>query len=219
VSTEAIVLALSTVIRPTSAAAVVAMLATRHPQRLLVAYIVAGLAFSLSVGTLVVVLLQGMGTGAARSAGKPVIDVVLGGLALGTAAAVWFGWLPRRRTGASERADRLRTRLQDLSPRGAATAGVITHLPGLIYLAALNAIVASATGTVDGMAQVAVYNAIWFSMAIVALVLCMYRQSMSRAMLDRLGSWTGRRRRAIIVWVSGAVGSYLVVSGVLQLAE
>ena len=59
-STEALVLALTTVIRPTSAAAVFAMLSTPRPQRLLVAYLVAGLGFSLAVGTLVVVLLGGL---------------------------------------------------------------------------------------------------------------------------------------------------------------
>jgi hypothetical protein len=59
-SAEALVLALTTVVRPTSLAAVVAMLSTQHPQRLLAIYVAAGLAFSLAVGTLVVVLLGGL---------------------------------------------------------------------------------------------------------------------------------------------------------------
>jgi hypothetical protein len=96
VSTEAILLALSTVVRPTSAAAVVAMLATRHPQRLLGVYIVAGLTFSLAVGAVVVVLLQGVSDSAASFQLRPVAAVALGVLALGYAGAVGLGWLPRR---------------------------------------------------------------------------------------------------------------------------
>ena len=60
-SPEVLLLALSTVIRPTTVAALFAILAHSHPHRLLVAYIVGGLAFSLTVGALIVVLLRGVG--------------------------------------------------------------------------------------------------------------------------------------------------------------
>jgi hypothetical protein len=58
-SPEALVLALSTVIRPTTAAAVFAMLATARPTRLLLAYIITGFAFSAGIGVVVVILLNG----------------------------------------------------------------------------------------------------------------------------------------------------------------
>ena len=58
-----------------------------------------------------------------------------------------------------------------MSPAGAATAGVLTHLSCLSNLAGLNAIVGSATDILDGVLQVLVYNVIWFSRAIVALVI------------------------------------------------
>jgi hypothetical protein len=214
------VLALSTVVRPTSAAAVMAMLATRHPQRLLVAYIVAGLTFSLAVGTLVVVVFPGIDAASAFPADRPVVEVVLGALSLGYGTAVGMGWLPRRRpAGPPDKQSWMRRRLQDLSPRGAATAGVLTHLPGLVYLAALNAIVGSMTGTLDGVVQVAIYNAIWFSMAVIALILSLYRPSVPRDLLDELSSWTGRHRRSIIVVSFGALGGYLVVAGVVGLVH
>ena len=159
-STEALLLALTTVIRPTTLAALFAILATRNPQRLLVAYLVVGAAFSLAVGAVVVVLLQGLISETASSAPRPILDLVLGGAALGYAAAAWAGWAPRRRTvgaaggaaGASTGgpAAWMQRRLQRLTVRGAAAAGVLTHLPGLVYLAALNAIVGSATDAVDG---------------------------------------------------------------------
>jgi len=222
VSTEVIVLALSTVIRPTSAAAVLAILSTRRPQRLLVAYIVAGFAFSLAVGALVVVLLQGIGGSDTGGARRPVVEVAAGLLALGYAGAVGVGWLPRSRhpvgvAGGTDGTDGAHGRLRHLSPRGAATVGVLTHLPGLIYLAALNAIAAGANGVLSGMVQVVLYNAIWFSLAIVALVLSVHRPDIVRNALEQLSSWTRRHGRVMIVVGATAVGGYLVVTGVLAL--
>jgi hypothetical protein len=218
VSTEALVLALTTVIRPTSAAAVFAMLSTPRPQRLLVAYLVAGLGFSLAVGTLVVVLLGGLQSTRTSSAVRPLLDLVLGTCALGCAISAWIGWLPRSRPrGSAEPDSWLRRRLTDMSPSGAATAGVLTHLPGLVYLAALNAIAAGASGTARGVLQVVVYNGIWFSLAIVALVLSVYRPTVSREFLEWVISWIREHQRVITIGFLGALGGYLVAVGVLGL--
>jgi hypothetical protein len=217
-STEALVLALTGVIRPTSAAAVFAMLSTPRPQRLLVAYLVVGLGFSLAVGTLVVVLLGGLQSTRASSSVRPLLDVVLGTSALGCAVSAWIGWLPRSRPrGSGEPDSWLRRRLTDLSPSGAAAAGVLTHLPGLVYLAALNAIAAGAGGTASRVLQVVVYNGIWFSLAIVALVLSVYRPTVSREVLERVISWIREHQRVITIGFFGALGGYLVVVGVLGL--
>jgi hypothetical protein len=106
-----------------------------------------------------------------------------------------------------------------MSRSGAATAGVLTHLPGLVYLAALNAIAAGARGTANGVLQVVVYNGIWFSVAIVALVLSVYRPTVSRDFLERVISWTREHQRVITVGFLGALGGYLVVVGVLGVAS
>lgn len=213
---EAFALALTTVVRPTSAAAVVAMLATSHPRRLLVAYIVAGLTFSLGVGTVVVVLVQGFGPSAGTS-GRPMFDIVLGATALAYVAAGTFGWLPPRGVGRTPGSGWMRRRLQHLSLPVAAAAGVVTHLPGLVYLAALNAIVDDTAHVADGVVQVVLYNAIWFSLPIVALVLSKYRPVESRQRLEDVGAWTRRHQRVLTLMLLGGLGTYLVVIGVLGL--
>jgi Sap-like sulfolipid-1-addressing protein len=218
-SAEALVLALTAVVRPTSAAAVAAMLSTERPRRLLVAYLVAGLAFSIAVGTLVVVLLGGLHSTRASSAVHPLFDLVLGVCSLGCAACAWAGWLPRPRGAAPERRGWLRRRLVDPTPFGAAVAGVLTHLPGLVYLAALNAIVATTPGVANGLLQVVIYNAIWFSLAIAALVLSVYRPTVSRDLLERALAWLGRHLRVIVVGLFGTLGGYLVVTGALGLVR
>ena len=214
-SAEAFVLALTAIVRPTSTAAVVAMLSTRRPQQLLAAYVLAGLVFSLAVGTLVVVLLQGFTPVSAAPAGRPLINTVFGVVALCWAGAVWVGWLPRARDETVSRFPTwIHRYLQDLSPSRAAMAGVLTHLPGLIYLAALNAIVGDARGPLNGILQVSIYNAIWFSMPIAVLVLSVYHPTVARQCLATVASWGRRHRRVIVVVSLSALGTYLLVVGI-----
>jgi hypothetical protein len=222
VSTEALLLALSAILRPTALAALFAILASRNPRRLLTAYLVGGLVFTLAIGVLVVVLLQGLNARTATSTSRPVVDVVLGVAALAYAAAAWARlpspWPFSR--GSERPPDEptwMQRRLQGLTVRGAAGAGVLTHLPGLTYLAALNAIVASASEAVDGVIQVAVYNAIWFSTAIAALVLAAHRPQLAREVLERLVAWIRTHRRPITVLFFGGLGGYLLGTGIAVL--
>lgn len=217
-SPEALVLALSGVVRPTSAAAIYAMLATRSPRRLLIAYLVAGLTFSLAVGAAAVVIFHGHMWPSRSDSARPVLDLVLGAGAIGYAAGAGTGLLPRRNTRRAPDEDSwLQRRLAHLSPRSAALAGVVTHLPGIVYLAALNAIIATAAKPVGDLLQVLIYNLIWFSPAIAALVMSILRPDLSRAVLEDISSWGRRHRRLIVVVVIGAVGVYLVVKGIVDL--
>ena len=93
VSPEALALALSTVIRPTSTAAVFAMLGAARPVRLLLPYIVTGFAFSAGIGIVVVLLLGGWTGPETRDEARPVIVIVLGAVSLGYAAGLLSGRL------------------------------------------------------------------------------------------------------------------------------
>jgi hypothetical protein len=221
VSTEALLLALTTIVRPTTIAAVFAILATRTPQRLLVAYVVVGAAFSLAVGALVVFVVTGLAAATASTAPRPLLDLVLGGAALGYACATAAGWAPRRRRSAEstppEGPNRLRRRLDAMTVRGAALAGILTHLPGLVYLAALSAIVGSADRPVDAVVQVLVYNVIWFSLPLTVLVVSLRRPERCREILEALGSLTHRHKRLITVVFLGVFGAYLVWTGLAAL--
>ncbi|WP_214364425.1 GAP family protein [Pseudonocardia sp. H11422] len=218
-SLEALVLALSSVVRPTSTAALYAMLCTRSPQRLLAAYLLAGLAFSVGIGVAVVTVLQQRAVTPAVADSRTVVDMVLGAAALGYAAGTWAGWPRRSDPDRAPRDSRFRRQLQNLSPSGAAVAGVLTHLPGVFYLAALNAIVGSTTSVTGSILQVLVYNAIWYSSAIAALTLSVFRPARSRELVAQVSDWGRRRKREIIVVLFGAVGVYLLVKGLLALSS
>lgn len=221
VNPAVLVLALSSVVRPTSMAALYAMLSSRNPRRLLLAYLLAGLAFTLAVGIGVVAVLQGEVPSIATLQYPAFVDIVLGAAALGFAVGKWTDRLPRARRDpdrSHRRGSWVRSRLDDLSTTGAALAGVVTHLPGLIYLAALNAIVATAATVAGGVVQVVVYDVIWFSTAIGTLTVSVFRPEKARDLVDRVGGWVHNHERAIVVGVFGAVGVYLLGKGIVELS-
>jgi hypothetical protein len=80
---------------------------------------------------LVVVDLQGFGPASSSPGARPLINTVLGAVALCFAVAVWIGWLPRPREEAAPSSRTwMRRHLRDLSSWRAEVAGVITHMPG-----------------------------------------------------------------------------------------
>src|SRR5262245_10834920 len=78
VSIEAVVLAVTAVVRPTTIAAVLAMLALPRHRRLLIWYLGAGLPFSIGVGILVVLVLGGPAVAGRAPSSRPIVDIVLG---------------------------------------------------------------------------------------------------------------------------------------------
>ncbi|ADB48901.1 GAP family protein [Conexibacter woesei] len=206
--------ALASAIRPTSVAAVYALLCSREPRRLLSVYIAAGFLFSAAFGFVVVGVLHTSLT--PRSTPHALIDLILGVAALAFAAGVATGSVGRRRV-----ADRPESgvvgRLRHPTPGVAAIAGVATHLPGLFYLAALADILAARPSVVEGVFDVLLYNAIWFGAAIGVLVRFVARPDDTRARVALLNSWAKRNGRSIVLVVFGVVGAYLVLKGVTEL--
>jgi MFS family permease len=212
---------LSTVIRPTSAAAVLAMLATARPTRLLLAYILSGLSFSGGIGVVVVILLSGWTRPGTQDEVRALIGIVIGAVSLGYAAGLLSGGVPPPAgddDGLAPDADSwLGRQLADLSVPRAAVAGVLTHLPGLFYIAALNAITNSTSSVVNQIFQVAVYNAFWFALPAAALVLATRRPAQVQDFLRRLTVRVLRRKREILMTVFTVLGVYLIVRGVVEL--
>jgi spore maturation protein SpmA len=64
---------------------------------------------------------------------------------------------------------------------------------------------------------VLIYNAFWFSLPIVALVMSVYRPSVTRDLLERGTAWARRHERTIIVVFCGILGIYLMWKGIVDL--
>ena len=83
----------------------------------------------------------------------------------------------------------------------AALAGVATHIPGLIYLVALNAIASTGPGPLDAAVEVGIYNALWFALPIAALALAILRPGRAPEYLER-ATGRGREHEQVLVFTT-----------------
>lgn len=215
---ELLALGLLSGLRPaTSQAAIVALLRAPDPRRLLFAFILAGLLVSVAVGTVIVVAFDGAGNTLGESRFAAAFDLLAGVAALAFAAGLSRGRVSTRR-GARDasnprRGSGIAARLKSPSPATAAIAGVATHVPGLIYLVALNSIAAEQFGATASTFWVAVYNALWFAVPAGALVLAIVSPGTADIYIARASAWARAHQQRLLIVIFGALGAYLVVKG------
>jgi hypothetical protein len=216
---ELFVLALAGTVRPTSLAAVYALLSHDERVGLLCAYVVDELAFTLAFGAIVVGVFHGFHVRLGSGTTKAVTDIVAGAAALAFGVAV----LQRRIGGGqTEDAPKAEGRLTAMLARRltiptAALAGPVTHLPGIFYLVALNLIVAHNIAATDQAIALVTYNAIWFVLPIAALVVCIVDPTAARAAIASVNHWTRDHAREILLITSFVVGIALVIRGLIML--
>jgi hypothetical protein len=171
-----------------------------------------------AVGVLVVAICHGAGIDYRGTDIYAVIELLGGLAALGFAIAVGAGRreLPSRDRGNREQSTIVR-RLRNPTVMTAALAGVVTHVPGLFYIVALNAIIAEGPSLVAGVLQVLLFNVIWFAATIAAVAIFLLRPGVARRALARVDTWARRHARGITVLVFGLVGSYLAIRGLTAL--
>lgn len=216
---EPLVLGTASAVRPAGLAAVYALMSRGHPGRLLLAYIAAGFAFSAAFGIIVVAALHTADLAPPRVL-SGIFDLVVGAAALGFAAGVLSGRRFERSPDDPTASETWALRkLRDPSIPVAALVGVVTHLPGLFYLLALNSIIAEHQRLSVDIAQVLIYNGIWFGLSVAAVFFLVIRPSAARDAFGRLNGWARRHQRPILVALFGLVGAYLVAHGVNLLAR
>ena len=214
---EIIVLALASTVRPTSLAAVYALLARDSRLVLMIAYVAAGLAFTIAFGLIVVYALHGIHLNAGSSKTKGIAEIAGGVIVLGFGIGLLSGRLqgPRARE-APEAGGRMKAMLAGhLTTRTAVIAGPVTHIPGIFYVIALNVIVAHNPRLPRGMIAVATYNVVWFALPIIALVICILHPAAARDVVGSVERWAREHSRTILIWVSLLVGAVLIVRGAL----
>ena len=213
---EVLVLAAASAMRPsTSTAAIYALLSSDRPRPVLAAFTLSGLLFSCAIGVIVVSALHGVSLPGGESTRTAIVDLAAGAAMLGFASGTWSGHVARLRQHRGERgAPRIVTALRRPTIKVAATAGVVTHLPGLFYLVALNAITADDPSLAGAVVEVLVYNLIWFSVPIAAIVVARRHAEGMHAWIARGNAWAKAHEQMLVVAVFASVGTYLVVEGV-----
>ena len=212
---EVLVLAAASALKPsTSTAAVYALLSSDRPRPLLAAFVLSGLLFSCTIGVIVVSALHGVSLPVGGSTRTAIVDLVAGAAMLGFASGAWAGHIERQRQRRGDRgAPRIVTALRRPTIKVAATAGVATHLPGLFYLVALNAVTADDPSLARALVAVLGYNLIWFSLPIAAFVVARRDAERMNAWIARLNAWARAHEQVLVVAVFASVGTYLVVKG------
>lgn len=216
---EIVLLALASSIRPSSLAAVYALLSAPAPRRLMVAYVASGLVFTIAFGLLVVGLLHGIGVHNGTDETKAIAEIVAGGVMLGFAVLVQRGRVGGPRADDAPGVPAAwRARLEhNLTLPKAALAGPATHVPGLFYLVALNVITTHHPDAFDAIIEIALYNLIWFALPLVALVLCMIRPQTAHDLVEDVTRFASSHTRAILLVVSAGAGMALLVRGLLAI--
>jgi hypothetical protein len=218
VNLEPIVLGTASALRPAGLAAVYTLMSRGHPRRLLLAYIAAGFAFSATFGIIIVAVLHEADLSPPRVA-SGVFDVVVGAAALGFAAGIASGRRLERSPDDAVTDSWVQRRLHEPTVPVAALVGVATHLPGLFYLLALNSIIAEQQRLAVDVAQVLIYNTLWYGLSVAAVFFLLIRESAARETFGRLNAWVRRHRQPVLVGLFGVVGAYLVVHGITLLAR
>jgi cytochrome bd-type quinol oxidase subunit 2 len=219
VTIEIIVLALASTIRPTSLAAVYALIAGDSRRGLMAAYVAGGLVFTLAFGAVVVGVSHGIHVHSGTDKTKAIADIAGGTIAVLFGLAILTGRIRGNRSDDAPRTEgRMSTMLdRRLTVRAATLAGPITHIPGLFYLIALNVIIAHNDATIDKSIALVTYNAIWFALPIAALVACIVHPTTARDAVGSVEQWARSHARSILLVVSFGAGSALVIRGVLAL--
>jgi hypothetical protein len=217
VNLEWIVLAIVNAGRPAGIAAVYALLSSKTPVRLLFVYIAVGFAWSFLIGLIVVRALHGAEIRGSSTA-SAVVSLGLGAAALGFAAAFASGRVELRAPTRLAKGDsRMSRAMRDPTLSVAAGAGIATHLPGLFYLLGLNAISSTDPGFIASVIDLAVFNAIWFAVPVLALFASVRHPERARAALESLNAWIRRRQRGLVILAFALVGAYFAVKGATEL--
>jgi hypothetical protein len=215
VTIQIILMALASAVRPASLVAVYALVREHQPARLMVAYVTAGLAFTATVGAAVIFVSSGIELHAGTDRTKAIAQILAGVLAMGLGVAVLAG---RVHVGAVTngrptlgRGERLQHR--KITTRTAALAGPATHIPGLLYLLALDLIVSQEPDVPAGLVEIGIYNAIWFALPIIAMAACIRDPSAGRTFVYEVQTWAATHARTIVLLISFGLGGWLVIAG------
>ena len=179
----------------------------------------AGLLFTLAFGVIVISTFHGVQLHSGSSRTKGVAEIAGGLLALGVGIGVLSGRLPRRREQPTREAPSRWGRLLDrhITARGAALAGPATHVPGLMYVLALDLIVSGQRHLAAAAVSLLLFNAIWFALPLAALVACIVDPGSAPRLVGAVQDWARTHARSIVLCVCFIAGGAFLVTGLLTL--
>jgi hypothetical protein len=203
----------------------VVLLGRPQPARQLGAYLIGGMGFSIIFGLLIVLALHGSNLRIGRST-RGVIEVVAGALLILVAGAELSGrkaqWHPRRtRKHDADRPRRPSVRERALGQESlwiAWAGGALYSAPGAYYLAGLALLAKQNVSATTNVVVILAFNLIQFGLIELPLLGLVLIPKRTRSVTEKLSNWMTNHRRIVIVFISGAIGTYLLISGISDLS-
>jgi hypothetical protein len=151
---------------------------------------------------------------------------VAGALLIVVAVAEWSGrklqWHPRR----THKPDAERSGRPSLHDRAlghdslwiAWAAGALYSVPGAYYLAGLALLAKQNVSAATDVLVILGFNVIQFALFELPLIGLVLMPDRTRSLTEKLNHWMTAHRRIVIVILAGAIGTYLLISGISDLS-
>ena len=213
--TEYFLLAFASIVWPILIVVVIAALRTSRPEKLLLAFLAGGLLATISIGLVLVNVLDTTSVGDGRNSEAPAsVSIAAGVLALVAAGAV-------RRSRPKHPGHKKPTFDADhylSNVKLAFAAGVVLNiLPGFFPFVALVGIAKGNYAFAAEFVLITVFYVIMFAFVEVPLVGYAFAPRRTEALTKRFNAWLDRNGRLLATYALAAVGVYLIVRGIIAL--
>lgn len=223
---DVILLSLTASLNPTLVAATTVMLLLDRPVRLMGGYLVGAYLTSITLGMIIVFSLSDSSTAkTTENTVSPAFDIGLGAVFLAISFVFYTGRIDRiRQRRADKKAakgpaepPRWQRELSKGSPRVTFLVGAALTLPGASYLAGLASIHKLHYGTAETVLLVIGFNVVMLWLLEVPFVSFLIAPEKTPRAIASARAWVGRHSHVFIVRGTAAIGSLLVIKGLIGL--
>ncbi len=224
---QVILLSLTASLNPTLVAATTVMLLLPSPSKLMLGYLLGAYVTSIVLGLVIVFSASNSSTtNTIENTLSPAVDIVLGGLALLGAWAVWSGrharFRERRQARKAAKPDkgppRWQRELTKGSPRSTFLVGMVLTLPGASYLAGLDEIDKLNYSTTVTVLLVIGFNLVMLWLLEVPLVSFLISPAGTPRAIERAKGWVSRHSHTFAVRGLTLLGVLMIIKGIIGLA-
>lgn len=223
---QVILLSLTASLNPTLVAATTVMLLLDRPARLMGGYLLGALMTSITLGLVIVFSLTGTSTSnITENTISPAVDIGLGAIALAIAFVLYTGRVEEirehRRERKASKPDKGPPRWQRELSKGSArttfVVGAMLTLPGASYLAGLDQIHKLHYSTAATVLLVIGFNLVMLWLLELPFACFLVAPQWTPGAIDRAKAWISRHAHMFAVRGFAAVGSLLVLKGIIGL--
>ncbi len=223
---QVVLLSLTASLNPTLVAATTVMLLLDKPAKLMAGYLLGAYVTSITLGLVIVFSLSNSSeTSTTENTLSPSVDIGLGAVFLAIAFVLHTGRLERRRQRrAAHKAakgdhepPRWQRELSKGSPRVTFVVGALLTLPGASYLAGLDEIHKLKYSTAATVLLVIGFNLVMLWLLEVPMVSYLVAPKSTPQAVERVKAWVSRHAHKFAVRGFAAVGTLLVIKGVVGL--